>query len=252
VLESHGQNRRWKWHYCPCCPTNIARFITSLGQYFYSTKADEVAIHLYGENAAELSVGNTFLRLTQKTEYPWDGDVRISLGLEQPKHLTLRLRIPGWCRDAKAFVNGVALMLDITRGYAAIEREWKDGDEVRLSFDMPVDRLYAHPAATEDNGRFALRRGPVIFCVEEADLGTEPQRLRLPSQSEIAASFDETLLGGATVLEGDALEADASDWRETLYRTEPPALKPTRFRAIPYHLWANREPGAMVVWLHEK
>ena len=136
VLESHGQNRRWKWHYCPCCPTNIARFITSLGQYFYSTKADEVAIHLYGENAAELSVGNVFLRLTQKTQYPWNGDVKVSLGLDQPKRFTLRLRIPGWCRDAKAFVNGEGTKLDVVKGYAAIDREWKDGDEVRLAFDM--------------------------------------------------------------------------------------------------------------------
>ncbi|MBB3657736.1 hypothetical protein FHX15_002978 [Rhizobium sp. BK650] len=252
VLESHGQNRRWKWHYCPCCPTNIARFITSLGQYFYSTKAGEVAVHLYGENTTELSAGSTFLRLKQTTEYPWNGDVRIALGLEQPYRITLRLRIPGWCRDVRAFVNGEAIKLDVTKGYAAIEREWKDGDEVRLGFDMPVDRLYAHPAATEDNGRCALRRGPVIYCVEEADLGTQPQRLRLPSHGAIVANYDAAFLGGATVLEGDALEADACDWQETLYRTEPPALKARRFRAIPYHLWANREPGAMAVWLHEK
>ncbi|CAN7706351.1 glycoside hydrolase family 127 protein [Rhizobium sp. LjRoot258] len=252
VLESHGQNRRWKWHYCPCCPTNIARFITSLGQYFYSTKSDEVAIHLYGENAAELSVGDALLRLRQKTEYPWNGDVRIALGLDQQKHFALRVRVPGWCRNATAFVNSESIRLDVVKGYAAIEREWRDGDEVRLTFDMPVDRLYAHPAATEDNGRFALRRGPVIFCVEEADLGTEPQRLRLPTRGEIAVRFDGTLLGGATVLEGDAMEADASDWKETLYRTQPPALKTTRFKAIPYHLWANRKPGAMAVWLHEK
>lgn len=251
VLESHGQNRRWKWHYCPCCPTNIARFITSLGQYFYSTKPDEVAIHLYGENAAELSFGDAFVRLRQMTNYPWDGDVKILLGLDQPNRFGLRLRVPGWCRHADIFVNGEKVGPDIVKGYAAIDREWTDGDEIRLAFKMPVDRLYAHPAATEDNGRFALRRGPVIFCIEETDLGTEPQRLRLPPSGEIAARFDEAFLGGATVLEGEAQIADASGWQETLYRTEPPALKPTRFKAIPYHLWANREPGAMAVWLHE-
>jgi len=252
VLESHGQNRRWKWHYCPCCPTNIARFITSLGQYFYSTRCDEVAIHLYGESSAELSVGDTLLRLKQTTEYPWNGDVRISVGLDRQTRFAMRVRIPGWCREAKASVNGESIALNVIKGYAAIEREWRDGDEVRIDFSMPVDRVYAHPAATEDNGRFALRRGPVIFCVEEADIGTEPQRLRLPSRGEIAVRYDDTLLGGATVLEGDAMEADATDWKETLYRTQPPALKPTRFKAIPYHLWANREPGAMAVWLHEK
>ena len=252
VLESHGQNRRWKWHYCPCCPTNIARFITSLGQYFYSTKPGEVAVHLYGENTAELTVGDTFLGLKQKTQYPWNGDIDLSFGLDRAKRFTLRLRIPGWCREAKIVLNGEAVPVRISKGYAVIEREWRDGDTIRLALDMPVDRLYAHPAVTEDQARVALRRGPVIFCVEETDIGSEPQRLRLSSDSDIAVRYDASLLGGATVLEGDALETDATDWQETLYRTKAPALKPKPFRAIPYHLWANREPGAMAVWLHEK
>lgn len=252
VLESHGQNRRWKWHNCPCCPTNIARFITSLGQYFYSTRGDELAVHLYGENTAELSVGDAFLRLRQKTNYPWDGDILLSFGLERATRFMLRLRIPGWCRETKLFLNGSALALDVEKGYAAIEREWRDGDELRLVLAMPIDRLYAHPAVTEDQARVALRRGPVVFCVEEADLGSEPQRLRLLPDGEILARYDASLLGGAAILEGDALETDASDWKETLYRIAPPALKPRQFRAIPYHLWANREPGAMAIWLHEK
>jgi len=254
VLESHGQNRRWKWHHCPCCPTNIARFITSLGQYFYSSKDDQVAIHLYGQNTAELTVGDAFVRLRQETRYPWDGDVVLSVGIDEAARFTLRLRIPGWCRKATASVNGSAVDLGkaVTAGYAAIDREWRDGDVVRLSFDMPIDRLYAHPAATEDAGRVALQRGPVVFCVEETDIGTEPQRLRLAADATLSASFDESLLGGATVIEGEAFEADASDWKDTLYRTAPPRLKARRFKAIPYHLWANRGAGAMSVWLHEK
>ncbi|MBO9101274.1 MULTISPECIES: glycoside hydrolase family 127 protein [unclassified Rhizobium] len=253
VLESHGQNRRWKWHYCPCCPTNIARFITSLGQYFYSARDGELAVHLYGANTAELSVGNAFVRLRQETRYPWDGDIGLRLGLENATPLTVKLRIPGWCLDATIAVNGepVDLRACVTKGYAYIAREWRDGDEIRLSFDMPVQRLYAHPAASEDSGRVALRRGPVVYCVEETDIGGEPQRLRLPADAVIGTRFDAELLGGAMVLEGEALEADASDWSDSLYRTSPPALVPKPFKAIPYHLWANREPGAMLVWLQE-
>lgn len=253
VLESHGQHRRWKWHYCPCCPTNIARFITSLGQYFYSSKPGEIAVHLYAENAAELECGRAFVRLRQETRYPWDGDIALSVGIDKPARFTLQLRIPGWCRSATVSVNGEAIDMTgkVAKGYAAVDREWKDGDQVRLSLEMPIDRLYANPAATEDIGRVAIRRGPVVYCVEETDIGTEPQRLRLPADAELSARFED-LLGGATVIEGEALEADASDWKDTLYRTAPPSLKPKRFKAIPYHLWANREPGAMSVWLHEK
>jgi len=253
VLESHGQHRRWKWHYCPCCPTNIARFITSLGQYFYSTEDSELAVHLYGTNSAELMIGDTFVRLKQETQYPWDGDIRLQLALEQPSHFTLHLRIPGWCRSAEILVNGMAVDLGacVTNGYAAITREWRNGDEVRISLSMPVDRIYAHPAVSEDGGRVALRRGPVVYCVEETDLGGEPQRLRLPATSEISARYDAGLLGGAAVLEGTALEAEDAGWENALYRTAPPALKKRPFKAIPYHLWANREAGAMAIWLQE-
>lgn len=254
VLESHGQNRRWKWHYCPCCPTNIARFITSLGQYYYSSREGELAVHLYGANTAELMVGETFVRLKQDTQYPWNGDVRLALNLDKPSRFTLHLRIPGWCRDANVTVNGGTIDLTACthKGYAAITRDWQDGDEVRLSIAMQVDRLYAHPAASEDAGRVALQRGPVVYCVEETDIGGEPQRLRLPADAEITARFDADLLGGAVVLEGQALEAGSEDWDGSLYRTSPPVLKPRAFKAIPYHLWANREAGAMLVWLQEK
>lgn len=254
VLESHGQNRRWKWHYCPCCPTNIARFITSLGQYFYSACEDAVAVHLYGANSAELTVGDTFVRLKQETRYPWEGDVSLTLSLEKKSRFTLNLRIPGWCRDASVAVNGEAVDLNcaVTKGYVAISRDWKNGDEVRLSFAMPVDRLYAHPAVSEDGGRVALQRGPVVYCVEETDVGGEPQRIRLPADAPIAARFDESLLGGAVVLEAEAMEADAGDWDGRLYRTAPPAIKPKPIKAIPYHLWANRSAGALLVWLQEK
>ncbi|OLP55759.1 hypothetical protein BJF92_08665 [Rhizobium rhizosphaerae] len=253
VLESHGQNRRWKWHYCPCCPTNIARMITSLGQYVYSATGDALAVHLYAAGTGELELDGRLVRLTQETRYPWEGDVAIRLTLENPAELTLHLRIPGWCRQARLTVNGEAVDLATVteKGYAAIRRLWANGDEIRLGFDMPVDRLYAHPAVSEDAGRVALSRGPVVYCVEEVDLGTEPQRLRLPADAPIHAQFEPDLLGGATVLSGEALEAQAADWAG-LYRTAPPALKPRRFKAVPYHLWANREAGAMLVWLNEK
>ncbi|KQT82758.1 beta-L-arabinofuranosidase domain-containing protein [Aurantimonas sp. Leaf443] len=253
VLESHGQHRRWKWHYCPCCPTNIARLLTSLGQYVYSTRDDELAVHLYAESTAELSLGTRFVRLRQETLYPWDGDVRLRLTLEDPTSFKLSLRIPGWCRKAELTVNGETIdpVAATTKGYVSITRTWTNDDEIRLSFPMPVERLYAHPDASEDAGRVALRRGPVVYCVEEVDVGTVPQRLRLAAGASIEPRFDPDLLGGAVVLEGDALEAVPDAWSGDLYRTEPPVLTPRRFKAVPYHLWANRDPGAMQVWLLE-
>ncbi len=254
VLESHGQNRRWKWHNCPCCPANLARMITSLGQYFYSAKGRDIAVHLYGANTAELDVDGHFVRLRQDTAYPWEGDVCLSVGLSAPVSLTLRLRNPGWCRTTRIWVNGEEIdwAASIDKGYVAITRDWTDGDEIRLSFAMPVDRLYAHPAVGEDAHRVAFKRGPVVYCVEETDIGTEPQRLRISPEAPIEPRFEAGLLGGAVVLEGKAMEADAADWTGVLYRNVPPVLKPREFKAIPYHLWANRDHGAMQVWLLEE
>lgn len=253
VLESHGQHRRWKWHYCPCCPTNIARLIASLGSYFYTTKPDELAVHLYGANTAEAEISGQIVRVAQETAYPWDGDIALTLKPETPVHFTLRLRMPGWCSKASVTVNGAAVdVAAAEKGYLAIARHWAAGDVVRIGFDMPVERLYAHPQASEDAGRVSLKRGPVVYCAEAADLGFAPQLLTLPAEAEIAAIFDPDLLGGAVRLSASASKTSDTGWEGQLYRRERPKTEATRLNAIPYHLWANRQTGGMLVWLREK
>lgn len=251
VLESHGENRRWKWHYCPCCPTNIARLLASLGSYFYSTRGDELAVHLYAANTAEVSIEGRPVKIRQATKYPWDGDIALTLALEEPKHISLRLRVPGWCRTARFWINGVPIEPAIIKGYAQIGRKWATGDEVRIEFDMPVERIYAQPAVTQDVGRVALKRGPVVYCLEEADNDAEAQRFAVPRDGVIDWRFDPDLLGGTVVLSGDAKILTDVDWGPDLYRSHPPKQRTGRFHAIPYHLWANRAPGSMQVWIRE-
>ncbi|MGN6487128.1 MAG: glycoside hydrolase family 127 protein [Devosia sp.] len=248
VLESHGEHRRWKWHYCPCCPTNIARLLASLGSYFYTTRGTDLAIHLYGSNTAALTVDVENVTVTQATHYPWDGDVRITVSPDVPRRMAIKLRVPGWCRKATFEVNGEPVRPVVSKGYATIEREWRAGDKIRLHMDMPVERLSAHPAVTQNAGRVALKRGPIVYCLEEVDNGIAPQRFVL-KDNPIQSEFVPGLLGGAVVLAGEAEVTSADDWSGTLYRSSPPSREPRRFRAIPYHLWANREPGGMQVWI---
>ena len=254
VLESHGQHRRWKWHYCPCCPTNIARFIASLGAYVYSNTQHRLAIHLYAASKADIMLGEKLVTISQETRYPWDGDICISLEPCEPMDFALCLRIPGWCEGASLSVNGEAVDLScvIVKGYAILARIWQKGDRVRLSLPMPVERLYAHPDVSEDFGRVALKRGPLVYCVEETDLGFPPQRLRLPRDAKFEATFEDGLLGGATTLKFNALAADGATWPDGLYSKHRADLKDTAITAIPYHLWANREQGSMLVWLQEE
>ena len=254
VLESHGQHRRWKWHYCPCCPTNIARFIASLGGYVYSSTKDALAVHLYAAGEAAIMLGDQSVRITQKTAYPWDGDIRLSLDLDEALDFTLHLRIPGWCDNASIDINGEAINLsDVTvKGYANLTRRWQRSDEIRLILPMPAVRLYAHPDVSEDFGRVAIKRGPLVYCAEEADLDFPPQRLRLPVDARFKASFEKDLLGGTTILTCKAQAADDTSWGDGLYSKSKVRMTETTLTAIPYHLWANRHKGGMLVWLQEE
>ncbi|MGR3802804.1 glycoside hydrolase family 127 protein [Marinibacterium profundimaris] len=253
-LESHGQHRRWQWHYCPCCPTNIARFIASIGSYHYTAKENALAVHLYSDNSVTLALGGTEVAVTQSTDYPWDTDVSFAIDPATPADFDLSLRIPGWCKGARLSVNGEDIDLSAVteRGYATISRTWSAGDTVTLHLPMPVERLYAHPDATENAGRVALKRGPVVYCVEQADVGVPPQHLILSADDTFEAEFRPDLLGGATVLTGPALKMNASEWQGALYQGSKPTTEPVTVTAIPYHLWANRDAGGMLVWMMER
>jgi DUF1680 family protein len=166
---------------------------------------------------------------------------------------TLKLRIPGWARDAAATLNGEPIdVTAATNGYLAISRTWYPGDAVLLDLPMPAERIYAHPAVTADLGRVALRRGPLVYCLEEADNPGGPvQRVELPRGSDLTWQPRGDLFGGAVTIAADAVRLDDSDWNGALYRADPPERTPTRLTAIPYYLWNNRGKGSMIVWIAE-
>ncbi|RVA24180.1 glycoside hydrolase family 127 protein, partial [Mesorhizobium sp. M7D.F.Ca.US.004.03.1.1] len=181
-LESRGAHNRWKWHRCPCCPPNIGRMVASIGSYFYSLADDALAVHLYGDSTARFDISGIPASLAQASRYPWDGAVEITLEPQAPVEFTLHLRIPAWSAAAELKINGEAVKLaEITSdGYAAIQRTWKKGDQVRLDLEMPIERLYANPQVRQDAGRVALSRGPLIYCVEASDNDSQLHRVSLP------------------------------------------------------------------------
>jgi len=248
-LESWGNHHRQDWFGCACCPPNIARLIASVGGYVYSQAEKDAYIHLYVQGSGKLSVGGQQVTLEQETHYPWDGRVLISVTPEKPAVFGLNLRVPGWSRGATLTVNGEKVDAAANLGYACVERQWKSGDEVELTLPMPVERVEAHPAVREDAGCVALQRGPIVYCLEQADNHAPIHRIILPRDSKLTPNFEVNLLGGITVIKGNALVADDSDWDKTLYRAEPAKLKPFDITAIPYCVWDHREPGEMRVWL---
>ncbi|MBU4200527.1 MAG: glycoside hydrolase family 127 protein [Verrucomicrobia bacterium] len=251
--SSNWVTERQKWFGCACCPPNIARLFASLGQYVYSQGPNEITVHLYAQGIARFKMGNRAVRLTQRTEYPWQETAEISVNPDAPMKFTLSLRIPGWCRRTAIRINGKPLSLRplMRKGYARIRRRWKPGDRVELTFPMPVERIEAHPAVRMDCGRVALQRGPIVYCLEEIDNRANLDDICLPRSSRLTAKFNPRLLNGAVVITGQGLRRNPARWDGQLYRMEASKTKSVALKAIPYFLWNNRKPGEMLVWIRE-
>ena len=261
-LEDDGTHRRQPWFGCACCPPNVARLLASLPNYFYGASDDAVWVHLYAEGSAEVRLdGDRPVRLRQRTAYPWSGEVEVEVDGEG--EFAVMLRVPSWCEEGASIeVNGEPFAGQPSPGsYAEIRRDWQPGDAVRLSLPMPVRRVEAHPYVAENAGRVALMRGPVLYCVEGADNpGPDPRDLRLPEGARFTEEFRPGLLGGVVVLTGEAeVSSPEEGWDGRLYRTATPGATPgagpaspagsAKLTAVPYHAWANREPGSMRVWI---
>jgi uncharacterized protein len=255
-LAASGTHRRQPWFGCACCPPNVARLLASLPDYFYGASEDAVWVNLYAEGAATVHLdGDRIIRLRQHTRYPWEGRVEISIDGED--EFALMLRIPSWCEEGAAVdVNGEPVEHGIYPGsYVEVRREWRTGDIVVVDLPMPVRRVECHPYVAENAGRVALMRGPILYCVEQADNPQVDLRDLILGDTGPTARFDPDLLGGVVVLDTSAEVAAPDDgWEDRLYRTRyrrgsDIRLGTTTLTAVPYYAWANRGPGAMRVWL---
>jgi DUF1680 family protein len=245
--------RRSHWFGCACCPTNVTRLLASLGSYIYSTARSELCVHLYVNGQADVDVAGQAVILVQQTDYPRSERVRMKLKTAKPATFSLALRIPGWCHAAKLKVNGKPIALKpITRkGYARVKRSWSSGDKIDLLLPMPGERIVAPPAARQVCGRVALKRGPVVYCLESIDNGEALNDVRLPRKAALTAKLEPKLLGGAVVLRATALRRNWDKGADKLYSDQAPKCKKAKITAIPYALWAHRKPGEMLVWIQE-
>ena len=267
VREPNWQSRdgsiRNPWYDVLCCPPNIQRTLASLPGYLYSTSSDGLYVHFFhnSELAWRLE-DNTPIRVSQRTRYPWDGEIDIAVQPEKESEFTVHVRIPGWARKAEVFVNGRAHGTPPRAGsYVPIRRPWKPGDTVRIKLDMSPQLVTMNPRVRENAGRGAVRRGPLIYALEKIDQPAEVGNLfdvTLTLAKDPSAGFKvETrpeLLGGVAVLRHAAAAYKSPLSEEPLYSTlrqvEPGrATRPTELTFIPYYVVANREPTPMVVWV---
>lgn len=233
-LETDGTHHRVEWYNCSCCPTQIARFIPSIGNYVYALNEGQIMINQYIAGTGSLHVVNDVVKLKQVTNFPWDGRVTIRVEETGDTAYDMLLRIPGWCRNFTLRVGGEVLVRpSMQNGYVKLSRTWKAGEEIELSFEMPVQKVYANPLVKENAGKVALQRGPIVYCMEEMD-NAEYDLTVVSPDTRFQAVFDPELLEGVVTLYG--VGSDNTD----------------SFQAVPYFAWDNREQGKMRVWLPEK
>ena len=228
-LESRGDHHRQAWYGCACCPSQICRFLPSIGNYVYGVSDKALWVNLYMGSQADIKLGKKQVTLKQETDYPWNGDVRLTLGLKGKLHTQLRLRIPAWCESYTLSVNGGPVAFAVEKGYAILERTWKDGDQVTLKLEMPVQMVAADPRVKEDEGLRAIQRGPVVYCLEEADNAEGFDSLFLTENTRFETSALPDKLGG--IVEISAVNGAG------------------HLTYIPYYAWDNRAPGKMKVWI---
>lgn len=242
--------RRLPWYSCACCPPNIARLMASLPGYLATADDGGLQIHLYGDASLEAAQGG---RVEMRTAYPWEGRVELEIAEtgRDGQSWTIALRVPAWCDAYTVSVDGEPVRAAARDGYVRLTRAWTPGTTVVLDLDMPVRQVTAHPRVDAVRGCVALARGPLVYCLEQADLppGTVLEDVRLDPAAEVVAARPEDLPDIPVVLTAGGLIADPGD---SLYTDGPRRERtgtPLTLTAVPYFLWGNRSEGPMRVWI---
>jgi DUF1680 family protein len=251
--REHVKPVRQKWYPCACCPPNVSRLLASLGQYIYTQSENTIYTHLYIGNETNVELKNTSVNINQTTNYPWDGKILIDVNPESETEFTLALRIPDWCANYMTSINGRSTKAKVEKGYLLINRKWSKNDKINLDLGMPATIIEANPKVRANVGKLAIQRGPLVYCIEEADNGKNLNTISIPSDSKFAISYDENFLGGMTVIKLKGFKKDTSKLKEDkLYTTKILKEKEVELKLVPYFAWGNREPGEMQVWIRAK
>ena len=246
------------WYDTTCCPPNLERTFASLPGYFYSTSAEGVYVHLYDNSEMDWHLQDgSGLKIGQHTGYPWSGEVEITVTPEAPKEFTVFVRIPGWSQTNEVTVNNAKVSVAQPGEYLAIRRHWSANDTIRLSFDMTPRLLKANPSVSEDLGRIAFQRGPIVFCMEHLDQDNKESASDLKGYAvklngSTTTRFDSRLLDGVLILSHPGYINRSSADLGLYYSADEPVnvqRAPVMLKLIPYFAWSNRNPSSMQVWI---
>lgn len=244
-LRSDGNDTRQEWFPCACCPPNVMRQIELITNYCATTTESGVQIHQYMNGMIKGETGDWRL----ETNYPWDGKVRVVC--EGEGQAELALRVPGWCTKAELMVQGNRQPVQGGK-YAQLRRDWKRGDTVELNLAMPPHFVQSHPYVEATRGCVAIERGPLVYCIEQADQTADVNDIRIHPKGELQAVWNPDTCQGVMTIKAEGGVLDPALWSDTLYgnaEQNPPNPARIELTAIPYYAWNNRGPGKMRVWI---
>ncbi|MDF2987700.1 MAG: glycosyhydrolase [Eubacterium sp.] len=250
----HVKSERQGWFGVACCPPNIIRTLASLGQYIYSSGQEELFVNLFISNQAQCRVGDRDVNISIASKYPYESNIKLTVSTSSAAEFTLAFRIPAGCTLKELKVDGkkVDIQNNIEKGYVKLNRCWRGTAEVEINLDMPSRLMVADTRVSADIGKAALVKGPLVYCLEQADNGNHI----FANQLDLGASFDEKyeedLLGGAMAIYVDGEKLLSSSEDNELYHTGRVRKKPVKLKFIPYSLWNNRGRGEMQVWTRYK
>jgi DUF1680 family protein len=254
-------SQRWSKNRVPyiklsnCCPPNVVRTIAEVADYAYSVSDKGLYFNLYGGNTVNTALKDgTKVKFTQTTDYPWNGKIVIKFD-EVPKNkaFSVFLRIPGWCKNAAIKVAGQPVpQLDTTPGeYTEITAVWFKGATIELNLPMPVQLLESNPLVEETRNQVAVKRGPVVYCLESVDMpkGQKVFNVAIPVQNDLKPELINIVNSPIMSLTGKAELKNEGSWTNQLYREVGTKSSKVNIRMIPYYAWGNRGHVEMETWL---
>ena len=248
----HVKPVRQKWFGVACCPPNIARTLASLGQYIYGEDKDSIYVNLYVSNETETQINGIPCRLAMDSDFLSAGNVDISFKSPQATGGKLALRVPGYTRRFQVFRNGEEVSdPHLKKGYLILE-DLKEEENIRISCDMKAKFVHANPEVRADEGKVAIMRGPLVYCLEETDNGRNLSSLYVDTKAELAENYEADLLGGVVTVTAKGKRISNDGWNEEeLYKEQETRLEDATLKAVPYCNWGNRKTGEMTVWIKE-
>ena len=260
VSDELPYKQRWSKDRVPyislsnCCPPNVVRTIAEVSDYMYSISDEGLWLNLYGGNTLTTHLNDgSAIKIKEETNYPWNGNIKLRIDQTANKEFSIFLRIPGWCHAAKIFLNGKPFSTTIKSGkYAAVKRKWNKGDLLELILEMPVTMIEANPLVEETRNQVAVKRGPVVYCLESVDLDKKNSvfAVGLASNATFTPSMERIGNSEVITLKTKAKKISDGDWNDKLYKEVPkqPAAE-VNIKLIPYYAWGNRGHSEMSVWL---